>query len=139
MDSDDEWFENTAPSNRYLIRERTPLQSPLYRLTRHRDEICIKDGPLTEWEYLSNIRNYIWNRKAKRLCGRDGLDWAKIGCYYFSFFFSLGIFFSALVIVYILLLDKKTPRRFGNSSAMALDGGIHPGKELFRDYLIDAM
>jgi hypothetical protein len=42
----------------------------------------------------------------------------------------LGILFSAIVIVYILLLDKKTPRRIGNESALAFDGGINPGKKI---------
>jgi hypothetical protein len=128
MDSDEEWIENTPLTNRYLIQPRTPLRSPLYPGTKNRNEICIKDSPLTALEYWHNIKNYLWNRKTKRLCARDSLEWIQIGCYYFSFFFILGVLSCALVIVYILLLDKKTPRRFGNDSAMALDGGIHPGK-----------
>jgi hypothetical protein len=128
MDSDEEWFETTSP---YIVRQRTLLRSPLYPITTNRDDIFIKDEPLTELEYLHNIRKYIWNGKTNRFCGRDGLEWAKVGCYYFSFFFTLGCLFSALIIVYILLLDKKTPRRYLNDSALALDGGINPGKNNF--------
>jgi hypothetical protein len=119
MDSDEEWIETTHSPNPYIVRQRTLLQSPLYPRTKPRDDILIKDEPLTELEYLYNIRNYIWNRKTKRFCGRDGLEWAKVGCYYFTFFFTLGSIFSALTIVYILLLDKKTPKRLGNDSALA--------------------
>ncbi len=130
MDSDEEWFETTSSPDRYLLRQRSLLRSPLYPVNEHRDDILIKDRPLTELEYWYNIRNYIWNRKTKRFCSRDGLGWAKFGCYYFSFFFTLGVLSSALVIVYILLLDKKTPRRIGNESALAFDGGINPGKKI---------
>jgi hypothetical protein len=130
MDSDEEWFETTSSPDRYLLRQRSLLRSPLYPVNEHRDDILIKDRPLTELEYWYNLRNFIWNRETKRFCGRDGLDWAKIGCYYFSFLFVLGILFSAIVIVYILLLDKKTPRRIGNESALAFDGGINPGKKI---------
>lgn len=130
MESDEEWFENTSLPRPYIVQRRTSLQSPLYRKNKDRNEILIKDSPLTELEYLYNIRNYIWNHQTKRFCGRDGLEWAKLGCYYFSFFLTLGILFSAIVTVYILLLDKKTPRRLGNDSALALDGGINPGKKV---------
>jgi len=129
MDSDEEWFETTSLPNSYIIRPRTLLRSPLYPITNDKNEICIKDTPLTGLEYWYNLRNYIWNRKTKRFCDRDGLEWAKLGCYYFGYFFTLGVLFSALVIVYILLIDKKTPRKYGNSSALALDGGINPGKK----------
>ncbi len=74
------------------------------------------------------LKNYVWNGETKRLCNRDSLEWMKLGCYYFCFLFILGVLFCALVIVYILLLDKKTPRRYGNESAMAFDGGINPGR-----------
>lgn len=128
MDSDDEWLEDTPAANRYIVRQRTLLRSPLYPLNEHREEIHVKDSPLTSWDYLSNIRNYIWNRQTKRFCARDSLEWAQFGCYYCAFLFVLGLLFSSLVIVYMLVLDKKTPKLFGNSSAMALDGGINPGK-----------
>ena len=128
MDSDEEWFENAPFTNQYLIQPRTPLRSPLYPDRKARNEIRIKDGPLTELEYLQNIKNYIWNRNTKRVCNRDSLEWMKIGCYYFCFLFLLGVLFCALVVVYMLLLNKKTPRRYGNESAMAFDGGINPGR-----------
>jgi hypothetical protein len=128
MDSDEEWFETAPLPNAYIVRPRTLLRSPLYRITKTKDDICIKDHPLTGLEYWQNIRNYIWNRETNRFCSRDGLGWVKLGCYYFSFLFILGVIFSAFVIVYILLLDKKTPRRLGNESALAFDGGINPGK-----------
>jgi len=137
MESDEEWFETTSLQNSYIVRQRTLLRSPLYPITNNKDDICIKDSPLTELEYWYNIRNYIWNRKTKRFCSRDGLGWAKFGCYYFSFFFTLGVLSSALVIVYILLLDKKTPRRFGNDSALALDGGINPGNRILFRFIND--
>ncbi len=137
MDSDEEWFETTTVPKPYIIRPRTSLRSPLYPITKNKDDVRIKDGPLTGLEYWHNIRNYIWNRENKRFCGRDSLEWTKFGCYYFSFMFTLGVLFSALVIVYILLLDKKTPRRFGNDSALALDGGINPGKT--REFYLDLL
>ena len=86
MDSDEEWFETKLLPNSYIVRPRTSLRSPLYPITNNRNDICIKNGPLTELEYWYNIRNYIWNRDIKRFCGRDSLEWAKIGCYYFTFF-----------------------------------------------------
>ena len=128
MDSDEEWFETKPYTKRYIVRQRASLRSPLYRHTSDHEEIQVKEGPLTTTEYWSNIRNYLWNRDNKRVCGRDSLAWAQLGCYYCTFLFLLGLLFSALVIVFILLLDKKTPRRSGNHSALALDGGINPGK-----------
>ena len=128
MDSDDEYFDANPLPNRYIIRERLPLRSPLYSSKTPRNDILVKDGPLTELEYLVNIRNYIWNRRLKRVCGRDGLDWSKIGCYYFTFLFSLGALFCGLIVIYMLILNKKAPKRYGNYSALALDGGINPGR-----------
>ncbi|CAF0887084.1 unnamed protein product [Rotaria sp. Silwood1] len=127
MDSNEDSFENKFLRESYIVRARTLLRSPLYPIKENRDDIYIKDGPLTGLDYVSNIRNYLWNRKTKRFCARDGLEWAKLGCCYFIYLFALGILFSALVIVYMLLLDKKTPRRLGNDSAIAFDGGINPG------------
>ncbi|CAF1082807.1 unnamed protein product [Adineta steineri] len=127
MEQDEEWFETIPLPNSYIVRPRTTLQSPLYPINKIRDDICIKDSPLTGLDYLYNIRNYIWNRETNRFCGRDGLDWAKLGCYYSCFLFILGVISSSFVIVYILLLDKKTPRRLGNESALVFDNGINPG------------
>ncbi|CAF3417515.1 unnamed protein product [Rotaria sp. Silwood1] len=127
MDSNEDSFENKFLRESYIVRARTLLRSPLYPIKENRDDIYIKDGPLTGLDYVSNIRNYLWNRKTKRFCARDGLEWAKLGCCYFIYLFALGILFSALVIIYMLLLDKKTPRRLGNDSAIAFDGGINPG------------
>lgn len=128
MDSDEEWAETVLASKPYIVRPRAALRSPLYPTLNNDDDIRIKDGPLTGVDHLHNVRNYIWNGQTKRFCGRDGAEWAKLGCYYSIFLFVLGLLFSALVIVYILLLDKKTPRRLGNESALAFDGGIHPGR-----------
>jgi len=122
MESDEEDFSNV-----YLVRHRSVLRSPLNLEGNIRNDIQIKDSPLTFADYWHNLRNFIWNRTTRRFCSRDGLEWAKIGCYYFSFFFALGVLSCALVIVYILLLDKKTPRRMLNESALAFDGGINPG------------
>ncbi|CAF1671165.1 unnamed protein product, partial [Adineta ricciae] len=47
------------------------------------------------------------------------------------------VIFSAFVIVYILLLDKKTPRRLGNESALAFDNGINPGLGFRPQYYMD--
>ncbi|CAF3476612.1 unnamed protein product [Rotaria socialis] len=127
MDSNDSSFENRLLRNSFIVRPRTLLRSPLYRIKENTEAIHIKDGSLTGLDYLSNIRNYLWNRETKRFCARDGLEWAKLGFCYFIHFFTLGILFSALVIVYFLLMDKKTPRRLGNESALAFDNGIHPG------------
>ena len=126
MDFDDvELFQQR--SNGYLVHPRVPLVSPLYRSINGQQEISIRDQPLTNAEHLRNLKNFCWNRETKRFCRRDGLDWAKLGCYYSVFLFVLGLLFSTLVIVYMLLIDKKTPRRYGNDSALALDGGINPG------------
>lgn len=123
MESDEEDF-----SNAYIVRHRSPFRLPLYsHHEKIRHDIQIKDSPLTFTDYWHNLRNFIWNRNTKQFCSRDGLQWAKIGCYYFSFFFALGVLSCALVIVYILLLDKKTPRRMLNESALGIDGGVNPG------------
>lgn len=131
MDSDEELFENIPLSNSYIVRPRTLLRSPLYPIKENRNDILIKDGPLTRLEYWSNIRNYIWNKETKRVCARDSLEWARLGCCYFIYYFSLGILSCALVVVYMLLLDKKTPRRLGNETALAFDNGINPGNKVF--------
>jgi hypothetical protein len=131
MDSDDEWVEDSSKRSQYIVHQRTLLRSPLYPITEKRQDIRIKDGPLTGSDYWSNIRNYIWNLETKSVCARDGLGWTKLGCCYFIFLFLLGLLFSAIVIVFILLLDKKTPRRSGNDSALALDGGLNPGNKYF--------
>ena len=128
MDSDEEYFDSSPLPDRYIVRQRLPLRSPLYSPRKQRNEICIKDGPLTEREYLSNVRHFIWNRQLKQVCGRDGLDWTKIGCYYFVIFFLLGMLYCGLMVIYMLLLNKKSPTRYGNYSALALDGGINPGR-----------
>ena len=134
MDSDEEWFETINSREPYIVRPRSNLRSPLYPSVTTREDVLIKDSPLTGFDHLSNIRNYIWNRNTRRFCARDGLEWAKLGCFYSIFFFVLGVIFSAFVIVYILLLDKKTPRRLGNESALAFDNGINPGKTIGNFY-----
>lgn len=91
------------------------------------ENIFIKDEPLTSSEHWRNLKNYCWNRETKRFLARDGFEWAQLACFYSTFFFVLSVLFSTTLIVYMLLLDKKAPRRYLNQSALALDGGIAPG------------
>lgn len=126
MDSDDQWYDAQTISPRYIVRPRTELRSPLFR--QERDQIRIKDTPLNIREHCFNLKNYIWNRETKRFCARDGLGWMKLACYYSSFYFIIGVLWSALVIVFFFLINKKAPRRYGNYSALALDGGLNPGR-----------
>lgn len=134
MDSREESFENELLSNSYILRPRTLLRSPLYPIKENVEDIQIKDGPLTWLEHWHNIRHYIWNRDTKRVCARDSLEWAKLGFCYFIHFLTLSILFSSFVIVYFLLMDKKTPTRYGNESALAFDGGINPGNRTVLAY-----
>ncbi|CAF0807334.1 unnamed protein product [Didymodactylos carnosus] len=124
----DNYFQN----QRQQIVKRNKWTKPYQRLISEytnptlRDDIIIKDVPLTLKEQFINYKNYIWNNDDRLFCQRDGLGWSKLACYYFIYYLVLAILFSSCVIFFFMLMDKKIPPKRLESSALALDG-LNPG------------
>ncbi|KAI3385218.1 hypothetical protein SNEBB_001960 [Seison nebaliae] len=74
--------------------------------------------PKEERDYLAELKEWFYNPFTNKVMGRDGIQWIKTGLFYFSFYFSLAVFYLCLIGILYAIIDKRRPTYVNRDSLM---------------------